>query len=155
MALNWDGNKFFDKTIIKLNKSMALSKALIHDLFPKVEFAFFGSYINRYKRKVLQKVRHTFFKQFSRQRKELRGKWCLLRCTEVAIDRFDTSCWELECIPHGEHTAKQEALQLLHADDRWYFDSKPNTMGVRCTHSLQSILTFYWNRDAARASSRR
>ena len=32
---------------------MALNQALIHELFPKVEFAFFGNYINRYRRKIL------------------------------------------------------------------------------------------------------
>ena len=35
---------------------MALNQALIQRLFPPVEFAFFGNYINRYRRKVLQKV---------------------------------------------------------------------------------------------------
>ena len=34
---------------------MALNKALVQSLFPPVEFAFFGNYINRYRRKVLQK----------------------------------------------------------------------------------------------------
>ena len=35
---------------------MALNKALLKSLFPPIEFAFFGNYINRYKRKVIQKV---------------------------------------------------------------------------------------------------
>lgn len=34
---------------------MALNQALLLQLFPKVEFAFFGNYINRYRRHVLQK----------------------------------------------------------------------------------------------------
>ena len=35
---------------------MAISQKLVTNLFPKVEFAFFGNYINRYKRQVMRKV---------------------------------------------------------------------------------------------------
>lgn len=35
---------------------MALTQQLVLNLFPKVEFAFFGNYVNRYRRQLLQKV---------------------------------------------------------------------------------------------------
>lgn len=34
---------------------MALTQQLVLNLFPKVEFAFFGNYVNRYRRQLLQK----------------------------------------------------------------------------------------------------
>ena len=36
---------------------MALAPRLIEEVFPKVKFAFFGNYVNRYRRKLLRKVR--------------------------------------------------------------------------------------------------
>ena len=38
---------------------MALTPRLIEELFPKVKFAFFGNYVNRYRRKLLRKVRRS------------------------------------------------------------------------------------------------
>ena len=35
---------------------MALTPQIIKNVFPKVEFAFFGNYVNRYRRQILRQV---------------------------------------------------------------------------------------------------
>lgn len=80
-------------------------------MFPPVELAFFGNYVNRYRRQLLKKVSQTKLDH---------------TCKETTLNRLVPRSEGPQSFPSGEHGHEQDSLHL-HGED----DQRPSR--IRCS----------------------